>query len=493
VKSRFSIRSRREAGVALLIAIFVLLLICVVGIALMVASGTESALAGNYRSATGVYYAALAGLEEGRGRLLPRNLNYFNKKNGNFMPASGTTLAYGDVRYITNPAGGENVLIDYPDNEYLVEFGASPPSTPAPVGSVSTVAGIQGPLYKWVRINAVTEKSLNLDVNGNGNGDQKEPLFFDGAHLTHNATPGFQAFEITALAALPNSNGSQKILQYVVAPVQMNLNFPAALTLAGNNVTFSGPPDSPTYPFQITGNDQLHGGTCGTPKAAVPAIGLTSGTTPSSIANTPPLPHPSQYTGVPPSAPLVPPTPSIRTISGELGLSPSLETPAGFDSAVQSIMQNADAVITGPADQSNLPPDMSPSNPRTVFIQGDPGQPSQGNFNLTGGFTGYGLLVVTGTFTYSGDSGWKGIVLVVGQGKVIETGGAGGNEFDGAILIANTRDSSGALLPGNTLGAASYTLANPGGNGIYYNSCWIKTVLPIISYQALSFHEISQQ
>ncbi len=101
-----------EAGVALLIAIFVLLLISVVGIALLVAAGTESALAGNYRSATGVYYGALAGLEEGRGRLLSKNLNYFNKTNANFVPPLRTALAVGEARYIVNPVGGENVLAD---------------------------------------------------------------------------------------------------------------------------------------------------------------------------------------------------------------------------------------------------------------------------------------------------------------------------------------------------------------------------------------------
>ncbi len=53
----------------MLIAIFILLLIGAVAIALVVSSGTESALAGNYRSSTTVYYAAVAGLEEVRARL----------------------------------------------------------------------------------------------------------------------------------------------------------------------------------------------------------------------------------------------------------------------------------------------------------------------------------------------------------------------------------------------------------------------------------------
>src|SRR3989449_7996560 len=83
-------RRRREAGIALLISIFILLLIGVVAIALIVSSGTESALAGNYRSSTGVYYAAMAGLEEGRGRLLDRDPNSFkNTVPAGFLPAPG--------------------------------------------------------------------------------------------------------------------------------------------------------------------------------------------------------------------------------------------------------------------------------------------------------------------------------------------------------------------------------------------------------------------
>ena len=69
-------RRSSENGIALLIAIFVLLLISVVAIALLVSSGTETALGANYRSSSTVYYAAIAGLEEARGRLLPKNPNY---------------------------------------------------------------------------------------------------------------------------------------------------------------------------------------------------------------------------------------------------------------------------------------------------------------------------------------------------------------------------------------------------------------------------------
>src|SRR6201988_5054630 len=99
---------RREAGFALLISIFILLLISVVAIALIVSSGTESALAGNYRSSTAVYYAALSGLEEVRSRLRANNPSSFNITNPtNFLPPPGTPLAVCSPVYLINPAGGE--------------------------------------------------------------------------------------------------------------------------------------------------------------------------------------------------------------------------------------------------------------------------------------------------------------------------------------------------------------------------------------------------
>jgi hypothetical protein len=74
-------------------------------------------------------------------------------------------------------------------------------------------------------------------------------------------------------------------------------------------------------------------------------------------------------------------------------------------------------------------------------------------------------------------------VLVIGQGVVEETGSLDGGEFDGAFFVANTGN-------GTTLGPASYTVANPGGKGIYYNSCWVIKAQKPIKYAVLSFHEI---
>jgi hypothetical protein len=492
--SRISRRKHSEEGIALLIAIVVLLLVGVMAIALIVASGTESTLAGNYRSATSSYYAALAGLEEGRGRLLPTNPNYFNNTIPTFMPALGLPLAVGQVRYILNPVPGEVVdpinqasPTTYPDTEYRAEFNVNPPLAPATqtINSISTVAGIQGPPYKWVRINAITEASINQDVNNDSVLDPLTPLYYDGAHLNL-ALNGQQALEVTTLAVLPD--GTQKLGQYIVAPLTYNLSFPSALTLAGPVNQFQG---ANSNQYRMNGNDGS-----GNPPAVpgcipnqfppVDAIGVTdsAGSTANQTFVSGNLPRPDHYTGAGG-------TPSV----GDINLNSTLQSPDSVSQLLQNIQNNADALIPNPPPAPNVvnhtlytfggpgwPSGMSANNPQVVYVDGD--------FDL-GPNTGYGILVVTGNFFYHGNSGWKGIVLVVGDGTTTFLGNGGGNgEFDGAVFTATIRDSSGNLL--NNFGPLNFDVTGGGGNGIYYNSCWIKNAQKPPTYKLLSFREISQ-
>jgi hypothetical protein len=491
-----------EAGIALLIAIFVLLLISVVAIALIVSSGTESALAGNYRSATSVYYAALAGLEEGRGRLSNQNPTSFNNTAPGFIP-SPATLAVGQVRYIKNPLGGEDVLGVYPDTEYDQEFGAGALAAAYGAGTVQTTPSVStvtsggttynGPLYKWVRINAVSELSLRLDIDSNGTRDNN-PIYYDTNQLKLTATPNnFQVLEITSLAVL--QNGSQKLLQYLVAPSSQSLSFPSAFTILGTNTNFTGATDKQV---QVEGIDQVSGGTCNPAQPTLPGIGVPSDAEVGYVINGGnggtgiPVPNRGSYDGVSPASP-APAKPSVLNVFPTLP--PSMQTPATLEGLIQLLVQGPDTVyLPGGSDSSRLPSQMSPSHPMMVVV-GDNAPPvygvtvGNGDFLLSNGATGYGLLVVTGTLSYTGDSGWKGIVLVVGQGRVVGSN-AGTNEFDGAVLVARTRDSSGNLLP--AFGQAELDLPAAGGNGIFYNSCRISDALPPIGAKILAFHEISQ-
>jgi len=478
---------KQEAGVALLLSIFVLLAISVVGIAMIVASGTESALAGNYRASTSAYYAATAGLEEARSRLLPKNPKYFDTTAPTFMPPLGTSLAFDQVRYILNSNGGEVVApllgnpATYPDSEYFQEFTFNPiaANTQTITSTSALPAGVTPPLYKWVRINAITEKSLNRDLNGDAVKDPTTPLFYDSAltppRLIVNALPpatAQQVFEITALAVLPNR--TEKLLQYTVAARTFNLNFPSALTLGANNVTFNGANSSQ---YQVNGQDGSNPsappvpGCTTNPLTVKDAIGTTNPGDVASITAGIPSNRLGNYTGASGA------TPDVALVS----ISNSLDTPLDTYNTLQTIENSADLVISGNANQGQMPNAMSATNPMTVVVDGD--------FSMTGNYTGYGLLVVTGNFSYSGTTGWNGIVLVIGDGTTTYNGSGGGNNsFNGAIYVATIWDNNHNLL--NNFGPVQYDISGGGGSGTYYNSCWIKAAQQPVTYQVLSFREI---
>ena len=499
-------RPRTERGAAMLIAIFTLLLISVVGIALIVSSGTDSALGRNYRTSTNAYYAALAGLEEARARLLPANASY--------IPLPATPMPLAQVVYIINPAGGETVAPDdtgnpltYPDTQYKQEFGVDVSTqVVTKYNSVSAIAGLPGPSFKWVRINAVTERATGnggtgVDVNNDGDVDSTNPLFFDAENMTvtNVMAPGLievsnpsytaqQVLEITAYAALPS--GSSKILQYIVWPMTVFPRlrvwpqdvsvptFPAALTLAGNNVLYTGPQ---TNSFTIHGQDQCS-------SSALPAIGYTVSSDSSSANISAGATPAGNYQGAPLS-PGPPPTPASAPQSFadvHPVMDPKWLTPSGLDSVAQDITNNADAVIQGPTTPGSFPSGMSATHPMTIVVTGDLDMNGWRN-------TGYGLLLVTGNLYYDPDATWEGVVLVIGQGNFVSTkGGSGG--IDGAVFIAKTRDAAGNLMP--SLGQSSFNQTGPGGvnsnvgRGINYNSCLARTAEGPISYKVLAFKEI---
>jgi hypothetical protein len=529
--------TRSEAGAALLIAIFALMLVSVVAIALVVSTGTDSSLAGNYRTASGAYYAALGGLEEARGRLSWKNTDFINNTaSGLFSSSALPAWSLTSVVYITNPnpATGEVVNptssnpADYPDTEYGQEFafGLGGAFVQQIASDSSAASSVPVPNYKWVRINPVTEQALGLDVNGDGVLDSASVLFYDPANLngSYSPAPGLilsspgsppapptttsvEALEITALAALPN--GSRRLLQYIVAPMVVSplysqpspgpspqaLNFPAALTLLGNGVSFTGPGNAN---FFINGQDECQSSNL------VYSIGYSNSADGGNIS-----PHatpPSNYMGYPPGAggPPAPPSTGPTTIAN---ISPSVSNslvnsnwlnPSTLDAISQQITQSADVVINGNTTGSGivaLAPAMSASNPMTIVVNGDLDLNAWHN-------TGYGLLLVTGTLKYDPDATWDGLVLIIGQGAFVSTKGGVG-EIDGAMVIAKTRDSSGNLL--SSLGASSFSQTGGAnsGKGIYYNSCWVNRALgpgyvPDNSaygagpqaYRVLSFHEL---
>ena len=507
-------KKKSESGVALLIAIFTLLLIAAIAGAMIVSAGTETSLATNYRSSTNGYYAAIAGIEEARGRLLPTNPNSIAAS----LPLTGVPATYLHANtpvYIVNPGVGEtaaNILATYPDNEFNNEYPGVVPTNTV-INSV-WASNTNGPLYKWVRITPATKRSLNVNVDGTGVSNPLNntvPLYFDTSlipaamvvpptllNAPNPTSTQQQAFEITALAV--NPNGSQKILQYVVAAANYGMNFNAALTLTGQIGSFNG---ANSNPYHINGQDgqgtaPTISGCTTNPNTIKPAIDVDPGASSGNPSQTNQqyvlnnLPRPDHYLGQVPGQTTVG-TPSVSTTT-ESGIFTST---ASLDQLLQNIQQNADAVIPNPPNPpnynnsgttynfgtpTNWPTDMSATNPKVIYVDG--------SFDI-GPNTGYGILVVTGNLHYHGNSGWNGVILVVGDGTTTFDGQGGGNgEFDGAIFVATTRDSSGHQLA--SYGTTNFDISGGGGNGIYYNSCWINKVQQPPKYQILSFKEITQ-
>jgi hypothetical protein len=465
-----------ETGVALLIAISALLLISVVAISLIVAAGMETSLSGNYRSSTSTYYAARAGLEEGRGRLLPRNPDYFNATSPAFIP---TTLTLHDVRYVTNPTGGENVLAAYPDTEYDTEFGAGSlaGATLKTIASISPVAGISGALYKWVRINPITEKSINLDVNGDHVQNPTTLLFFDGQHLNLTAT-GQQALEVTSLAVLPN--GTQKTLQYVVAPVILTMNFPAAVTAVGS---YTGATNfgNQSGGFGISGTDFCNPATqqyavAGTNSASV--TNLSAKLTPAGN-----YPGTGGSAGPPATASVGSNAAAMQSFPDPLhpGQTLNLTTIAGLNQLVSEIQSSADFTVPDCSTTSNLG---STSSPTVVVVTG--------NCNLSGNPSppGSGILLVQGDVQYV-DHPYDGLILAIGTG-VFQQSAARLTHFYGSLVLAQTVDpATHAPLAAPGTPTLNWVAAT-GNPNLQYDSCLVANAQPTITYKPLSFREISQ-
>jgi hypothetical protein len=315
-----------------------------------------------------------------------------------------------------------------------------------------------------------------MDVNGDGVLDNANPVYYDGTQQMLSSEvpandPAYQVFEVTALAVLPG--GSQRMVQYTVAPTILGMNFPSALTFDGATPAYSAPSSNPSG---MNGNDrsgsnQLAG--CTVPvQPAKSAIGVVTagdiGTAESGI----PANRLNNYQGAGG-------TPSVGDVAGLLP--PSEQTVTNLQNLVQNVTNVANNVITGPANGLTAAQTGSATNPQITVVNGD--------LTLSGSGTGYGILVVTGTLTFSGGWGWRGVVLVVGQGNMQESGG-GNNEFDGAVLVAKTLDAAGNPLA--TLGTPTLNWNGGGGNGIFYDSCWINNASAGLTYKVLSFREISQ-
>lgn len=95
-----------------------------------------------------------------------------------------------------------------------------------------------------------------------------------------------------------------------------------------------------------------------------------------------------------------------------------------------------------------------------TFVDGDVDLPPAG---------GAGLLIVTGTLSMRGSSDFKGLILVLGGGRLLRDGGGNGDSL-GAVAVARF-DSTGDFL------APTFVSTGSGNSSIKYDSEWVRKAL----------------
>ncbi len=489
----------KERGMALVLALLTLILLSAIGLGMMFMSDTETTVNSNYRDTQLAFFAMRGGLEEARDRMRPAAVSPLTLPTT--MPGTANSILY-----ITNPAGATDVVNPKTtDNAYfddelchenyvplnvILTLGTLgvpclqniPANSVVYTASTSPNTNTASALkYKWVRITLKQNASItNATVDpaqAAGSqvcyqtlSQQEIPLSALGAYVDCTAAKaaGLDAtpvYVVTSLAITPQ--GSRRMGQYEVAALNINPP-PAALGLNGPSASFSPRPSSNNY--FINGNDSGAAGytaaggtgTC-TPSGAASVPGISTGdaagvvTIDGQLTTNPD--HSGNYTGAGG-------TPSVVNAgSGGTGaFSGAWSNPSELDGLVASLAAVADTTYScgigapcSPAGNVG-----TNANPQITFVDGD--------FNY-GNASGAGVLVVTGTLSFTGNANFNGLVLVIGQGIMTESGGGNGG-FNGSIFVADTRSHSSPYSLLGSLGTPTYSWNGAGTSDIQYNSCW---------------------
>ncbi|MGB8475271.1 MAG: PilX N-terminal domain-containing pilus assembly protein [Candidatus Acidiferrum sp.] len=467
----------RESGVALIVALLALLLISAVTAGMIILSNTETDISTNFRDEQKAFFSAKAGIEEARDRL--RSGATDTIRTSSLLPTTLAGSGNTGVLYILNPLNGETVAPwsstnPYVDTEICKENTSISCSGGLPSGSgwyrttaASTTYAVS-PVFswKWARV-TLKQNNSSAPYYTNGNSAATSQVFWDGTNECLAASPTcapsqLPVYNLTALAV--TRSGSRRMVQAEVAEDQLNFTAPSALTLDGTGDAYSGGNSSQ---FNVDGND--HPG-CGisTTGAGLPAVGVTNAADVAAVTSGIPSNRTHNYTGVDGT------TPDVKNVSSTLP--PNMQSVSSLQNLLSTIKNSVtQPVINGPASNpSNVG---TASAPQIIYVNGD--------LSLSGNTTGYGILVVTGTLTAVGTSGWNGIVLVVGTGNAQFSGNT---SWNGAVLVANTTTG----LAGNltVLGPTNSGINGGGNGGINYSSGCIAQASTISTFHVIAIREL---
>lgn len=497
-------KRKKDRGFSLLLSLLVLLLLSAIAMGMMFMSSTETTVNANFKAEETAYFAARAGVEEVRDRMLPTHPNTLSALLPTAMPGMGAGT--GVLYVLQNGVSAANVTNlttsnQLADNELCHDFSfggmsSTPPNVrctnlPGGSGWYRTSASVAPfPLeYKWVRVTLKANNSapyivdttqpVGNQVCWNGISEVVRPSGIPCAGLTPTANP---VFMVTALAV--TQNGARRLVQQEISQTPIP-GFPyglfatgtgcSALNFDGGANTFSfnsAAEDPPTNPpsnatnsgGNIGSNGNISvGGTNtsvnGTTASAIGGVGTCNkgnGISVSGGANYGSASQiPVQTLPVPPMPNPLPPT-NHDTVNSSQILPPG---------AYGNVNITGGATITLPG--------------------GTPGSPAIYTFNSIG-LAGGSTLVINGPVVFNmAGVGQTNVVSFSGgnftnntylpNDFVINYGGTGNISLSGgsgAYAVVNAPNanisfSGGSNFYGQAIGA---TIADTGGTNFYYDS-----------------------
>jgi hypothetical protein len=478
-------RNHGERGVALLMALFAIMLLSAIAIGLMYMSDTETSINRNYRDQQRAFFAAQAGLAEVRERMTISN-------TGSHLivgPAGLPGLA-NSVMYVTNAAPGETVTPTVPGSRYfdtqlchenLAGLGMSNPGPGVQCTTASSAPGVYAtPIlsdapfnataaaleYKWVRLTAKANMSGEpFYVDGGANSaTYNTQVCYDGlnekvlpaGYATCSSDPPPPQFMymrpvyvLTALAV--TRTGARRMVQMEVAeqpPMITN-----AAVDSQDHVSLSGQ-------LTVNGYDQC---SCLCTTAKVSGKNVTTCTDrPGKICDkskwaiysseTVDNPNASETVIAGPDPPIAQNQPWFYDIPGMVETFASNPTsvnvmgpPYNYPCAGSPLNCGTQTSQTFGTIPDPFPP-TDPSNPigvanQITYVPGD--------LKLTAGSTGAGILVVDGDLEINGGLQFYGLILV--KGVVAFTGGgANPTNIVGAVL-AGQQSLDNTVLGGSAV------------------------------------------
>jgi len=256
-------------------------------------------------------------------------------------------------------------------------------------------------------------------------------------YLTNDGTPDVVTsitdtnLQVTLTSIGQGANNSLAIVQQVVKQLTLP-PLPGAIVLPGPDVVFNG------------GNSNASGVEGGIESA----ITTTSDAARTSVVN--------QLTSIGRIGNYTCDTPPCIN-NEESTIDPTWTSVSDVEDLYTTLKSVADVVLTGPATLTAAQVGTT-ADRRIVVVDG--------NATL-GPVNGAGILIVTGQLTLDGNFNYHGLIMCIGQGSLLRSGGGNG-EIEGSIFVAKTRDASDNLLA--SLGNPTFNTNGGGNSDIEYDA-----------------------